>query len=101
MVAKRNLIFLQDNLVKSLIENEAKYTAQILPVLNYFSIKKKQVSIYTLSSVIFLLGTITNETVMAQVGCTGKAIVEFITTSPIGLVKSAIINPSTGQKIYV
>jgi hypothetical protein len=38
--------------------------------------------------------------VIAQVGCTGKTITEFTTSSPIGLIKSSIINPSTGQNIY-
>ncbi|CAF4481507.1 unnamed protein product [Rotaria sp. Silwood2] len=47
-------------------------------------------------SVTLLSGFLTNETVIAQVGCPGKSIVEFTTSSPIGLIKSAIINPSTG-----
>lgn len=45
---------------------------------------------------ILIEGNLTNETVIAQVGCAGKTIVEFTTSSPIGLTKSAIINPSTG-----
>jgi hypothetical protein len=47
-----------------------------------------------------LLGNQTNETVIAQVGCTGKTITEFTTSSPIGLIKSSITNPSTGRNIY-
>lgn len=42
------------------------------------------------------LGILTNETVIAQVGCPGKTISEFTTSSPIGLIKTNIINPSTG-----
>lgn len=37
---------------------------------------------------------LTNETVIAEVICPGKTIVEFITSSPIGLRKSAIITLS-------
>lgn len=37
------------------------------------------------------------EYVIAQVGCSGKTITDFTTTSPVGLTKSAIQNPSTGD----
>lgn len=49
--------------------------------------------------VLFCSGNLTNETVIAQIGCVGKTIVEFTTSSPIGLIKSAIMNPSTGTII--
>ena len=45
---------------------------------------------------ILIEGNLTEETVIAQIGCSGKTIVEFTTSSPIGLIKSAIMNPSTG-----
>jgi hypothetical protein len=48
---------------------------------------------------ILLLGTLTTETVIAQVGCPGKNISQFTTSSPIGLLQSAITNPSTGRII--
>ena len=44
----------------------------------------------------FHVDVLTNETVIAEVTCAGKRIVEFVTSSPIGLRKSAILNPSTG-----
>ena len=40
-----------------------------------------------------------NETVIAQVGCTGKTIIDFTTSSPAGMSKTNIIN--TGPGIYV
>jgi hypothetical protein len=57
---------------------------------NESSLKTKQ------TYFIFSLGNLTNETVIAQVGCAGKTIVEFTTSSPTGLIKTNIINPSTG-----
>jgi hypothetical protein len=48
---------------------------------------------------ILLLGNLTTETVIAQVGCPGKNISQFTTSSPIGLLQSAITNPSTGRII--
>ena len=44
-------------------------------------------------------GVFLNETVIAQVGCNGKNITEFTTSSPVGLSKTTIINTSPG--IYV
>jgi len=35
--------------------------------------------------------------VIAEVGCPGKTIKEFTTSSPTGLIKTAIENPSTGS----
>jgi hypothetical protein len=46
-----------------------------------------------------LLGVLTNETVIAQIGCAGKNITQFTTSSPIGLSQSAIMNPTTGTII--
>ncbi|CAF4144587.1 unnamed protein product, partial [Adineta steineri] len=37
-----------------------------------------------------------NETVIAQTYCPGQTIVDFVTTSPIGMTHSAIRNPSSG-----
>ena len=36
------------------------------------------------------------EYVVVQVGCTGKTIIDFVTSTPVGMTKSAIQNPSTG-----
>ena len=44
------------------------------------------------------LGVLSNETVIAQVTCPGKTITDFVTSSPTGLRKSAIMNPSTGNR---
>ncbi|CAM4758674.1 unnamed protein product [Rotaria magnacalcarata] len=37
-----------------------------------------------------------NETIIVQTYCTGQTIVDFVTSSPIGMVHSAISNPSSG-----
>ena len=37
------------------------------------------------------------EYVIAEVGCVGKTIIDFVSNSPVGLRKSTIQNPSTGQ----
>jgi hypothetical protein len=42
-------------------------------------------------------GVFTNETVIAQVSCAGKTIIDFITSSPVGMTKTVIANPSTGR----
>ena len=42
------------------------------------------------------IGATITEYVIAEVGCTGKTIIEFVTNSPIGMTKSIIQNPSTG-----
>ncbi|CAF0805972.1 unnamed protein product [Adineta ricciae] len=42
------------------------------------------------------IGSNVTEYVIVQVGCTGQRIVEFVSTSPIGMKKSAILNPSAG-----
>lgn len=42
-------------------------------------------------------GVLVTEKVIAQVGCLGKSIIEFVTSSPIGMTKSVIQNPSTGE----
>ena len=36
------------------------------------------------------------EYVIVQVGCTGKTIIDMVTSSPIGLLKSNLVNQSTG-----
>ena len=50
-----------------------------------------------MKKMMFLAGVLANETIIAQVGCPGKTIPEFITSSPMGLIKTAISNPSTGM----
>jgi len=50
----------------------------------------------TVRFVLIWLGVLDNETVIAQVGCAGRTIVEFTTSSPIGLIQTAIANPTTG-----
>ena len=45
------------------------------------------------------LGVLVNETVIAQVGCSGKTIDDFTTSSPVGMTKTSIANPSTGMEI--
>ena len=39
------------------------------------------------------------EFVVVQVGCPGKTIIDFITSTPVGMTKSAIQNPSTGKSL--
>ena len=46
------------------------------------------------------IGSNVTEFVIAQVGCSGKSIIDFTTTSPVGLRKTAIQNPSTGIYIF-
>ena len=36
------------------------------------------------------------EYVIVQVGCPGKTIIDFVSSTPIGMTKSGIQNPSTG-----
>jgi hypothetical protein len=43
------------------------------------------------------LGVLSNETVIAQVNCPGKSIIDFMTSSPLGMTTTAIVNPSTGK----
>jgi hypothetical protein len=45
----------------------------------------------------YSLDVLSNETVIAQVTCPGKTITDFVTSSPMGLRKSAIMNPSPGN----
>ena len=52
--------------------------------------------LYYLACIGTPIGILTNETVIAQVGCSNKTIKEFTTSSPTGLIKTAIANPSTG-----
>jgi hypothetical protein len=42
------------------------------------------------------IGANVTEFVIAQVGCTGKSIIDFVTSTPVGMTKSVIQNPSTG-----
>ncbi|CAF3285324.1 unnamed protein product [Rotaria sp. Silwood2] len=42
------------------------------------------------------IGSNVTEYVIAQIGCTGKTIVDFVSSSPVGMTKSTIQNPSTG-----
>ncbi|CAF2051870.1 unnamed protein product [Rotaria magnacalcarata] len=42
------------------------------------------------------IGTNVTEYVIAQVGCTGKTIIDFTSSSPVGMTKSTIQNPNTG-----
>ena len=37
-----------------------------------------------------------SDTVIVQIGCTGKTIVDFVSSVPIGMMKGSIQNPSTG-----
>ena len=41
-----------------------------------------------------------SETIIVQVNCPGKSIVDFITSVPVGMTKSPIQNPSTGSYTY-
>jgi hypothetical protein len=45
----------------------------------------------------YILGVQLTETVIVQVYCTGDSIVDFVTSSPIGMTHSAISNPSPGK----
>ncbi|CAF1251765.1 unnamed protein product [Adineta steineri] len=45
------------------------------------------------------VGVQLNETVIAQTYCPGQTIVDFVTSSPIGMTHSAISNPSSGTWI--
>ena len=47
-----------------------------------------------------LSGVLVNETVVAQVGCSSETIVDFTTSSPVGMTKTSIANPSSGTKIF-
>ncbi|CAF2851074.1 unnamed protein product [Rotaria sp. Silwood2] len=42
------------------------------------------------------IGSNVTEYVIAQIGCTGKTIIDFTSSSPVGMTKSTIQNPSTG-----
>ncbi|UJR08422.1 hypothetical protein I4U23_012692 [Adineta vaga] len=42
------------------------------------------------------IGSNVTEYVIVQVYCPGKAIVDFVSSSPVGMTKSAILNPSPG-----
>ncbi|CAF3704333.1 unnamed protein product [Rotaria sp. Silwood1] len=42
------------------------------------------------------IGSNVTEYVIAEVGCTGKTIIDFTSSSPVGMKKSVIQNPSTG-----
>ena len=44
------------------------------------------------------IGANVTEYVIAEVGCPGKYIADFVTNSPVGLTKSTIQNPSTGEE---
>ena len=46
-----------------------------------------------------MIGVFVNETVIAQIGCSGKTIIDFTTSSPAGMSKTTIMNTSPG--IYV
>lgn len=63
----------------------------------YVNIDVKSKATLPLLEKSFVTDESTTETVVAEVTCTGKTIVEFVTSSPIGLRKSAILNPSTGK----
>ena len=53
--------------------------------------------LYYLACIGTPIGNLTIEMVIAEVGCPGKTIKEFTTSSPTGLIKTAIENPSTGS----
>ena len=38
-----------------------------------------------------------NETIIAQVGCAGKTIIELLTSSPLGMVKTNVTSMSSGS----
>ncbi|CAF4236415.1 unnamed protein product, partial [Rotaria sordida] len=42
------------------------------------------------------IGSTVSEYVIAQIGCSGKTIIDFTSSSPVGMTKSTIQNPSTG-----
>ncbi|CAF3771940.1 unnamed protein product [Rotaria sordida] len=42
------------------------------------------------------IGSTVSEYVIAQIGCSGKTIIDFTSSSPVGMTKSTIENPSTG-----
>jgi hypothetical protein len=46
------------------------------------------------------IGSNVTEYVVVQVYCPGKTIIDFITSSPIGLIKSTIQNPSSGMLLF-
>lgn len=43
------------------------------------------------------IGVFVNETVIAEVGCGGKIIIDFTTSSPAGMSKTTIRNTSPGR----
>ncbi|CAF3393274.1 unnamed protein product, partial [Rotaria sp. Silwood2] len=47
------------------------------------------------------IGLNVTEYVIVQVYCSGKSIVDFITSSPVGLTKSGIQNPSSGMSLSI
>ncbi len=49
----------------------------------------------------YILGVQLTETVIVQTYCSGDSIVDFVTSSPIGMTHSAISNPSPGKYLLV
>ena len=49
----------------------------------------------------YLLGVSLTETVIAQTYCAGQSVVDFVTSSPIGMTHSVISNPSSGKQFVV
>jgi hypothetical protein len=46
----------------------------------------------------YFLGVQLTETVIAQTTCAGQSVVDFVTSSPIGMTHSVISNPSAGKQ---
>ena len=58
-------------------------------------------SFFFLISKNYLLDVSFTESVIAQTYCAGQSVVDFVTSSPIGMTHSVIANPSSGKHFTV